>query len=886
MKRILSILLVLVLMLGAFTSCDMLPFGNKNNTTEEPNIQEVVDQLDDMYEDLIGTALPNGYELVAGFKVGETTFTVTWTSNHECVKLELVDGLYVVTLSENNEGASEYKLTATITSPNGQKATAEYNFVLPQTIGMITNPVAGTAYKFALLHGNEKAVVYFNGENYNNYAWYLAYTTDVNAAVDVYLETVEGVDGGYRLYFHKDGVKTYIVAFPRDGDTTKGTLKFDTVVPDTYYTYSTEYNTLVYTSVTGEQFYLGSSGTYKSISCSAIENVSGATSYPARLYGPGGVEETLPEQTLPTIPENYTSQNVVDALYQLQPGQTIDKTYEITGKVTSIKEAYSAQYSNISVWIVVEGREDKPVLVYHAKDEGGLGIENIKVGDTITARGPLTNYNGTFETGNGTFITNIVPGTGEVTPPSGDNTPKYGDIVIGTAYKLTLEQKGLSKTLYFNGVVDAEGRMQTTTDLAAAAELGFEATEGGYHVYITVDGAKKYINTAPYINDKGYIKCRMALADTPNCVWVYDVSLGILESKATLEGETDTFFMGTYGTYETISLSGAYYKDQIDTTGSTQYPARLVLTDGTTPPVGDHTHNYVDGKCSCGATDPDNQPSGGDSGNTSGGMTVSEALNAAEGTSVVLTGTVSKIKDAWSTEFNNISVYLRDEAGNEILLYRMSTKVAVGDVITVTGTIGVYSNVNQVAQGATAVIVTAHTCEYADADCLKPSMCHCDKVLTGSVALGHTDPDADGCCTRCGANVVASYTSASLSFADKANRTTFTTSQQIWAQNGIVLTNDKDASTSNVADYGNPARFYKSSKITIEYAGMAKIDFVCNSAEYKTNLQNSLTGSGYTVIVNGNTVTVLFSEPVDSFELSLTGGQVRMNSLTVYAIAN
>lgn len=125
-----------------------------------------------------------------------------------------------------------------------------------------------------------------------------------------------------------------------------------------------------------------------------------------------------------------------------------------------------------------------------------------------------------------------------------------------------------------------------------------------------------------------------------------------------------------------------------------------------------------------------------------------------------------------------------------------------------------------------------------------------------------------------------------LSFADKANRTSFSTSQQVWEQNGVVLTNDKGSSTSNVADYANPARFYKSSKLTIEMSDgtpMTKIEFTCNNATYTTALQNSITAEGVTVSVSSNVVTVVFSEPQTSYVIaSLTGGQVRMNSLTVY----
>lgn len=58
-----------------------------------------------------------------------------------------------------------------------------------------------------------------------------------------------------------------------------------------------------------------------------------------------------------------------------------------------------------------------------------------------------------------------------------------------------------------------------------------------------------------------------------------------------------------------------------------------------------------------------------------------------------------------------------------------------------------------------------------------------------------------------------------ISFANKAQRTTFNTSQQVWEQNGITVTNDKASSTNNVADYANPLRCYKGSNVKIEAPG-------------------------------------------------------------------
>ena len=126
---------------------------------------------------------------------------------------------------------------------------------------------------------------------------------------------------------------------------------------------------------------------------------------------------------------------------------------------------------------------------------------------------------------------------------------------------------------------------------------------------------------------------------------------------------------------------------------------------------------------------------------------------------------------------------------------------------------------------------------------------------------------------------------ATLSFADKAQRTNFTTSQQVWEQNGIKLINDKSASTSDVADYANPARFYKSSKITIQYEGMmTKLVVDCNpEKDSVANLRSSLGAlAGATVTVDGEIVTVEFDSAKDEVIINSLAGQVRMDSLTVH----
>ena len=80
----------------------------------------------------------------------------------------------------------------------------------------------------------------------------------------------------------------------------------------------------------------------------------------------------------------------------------------------------------------------------------------------------------------------------------------------------------------------------------------------------------------------------------------------------------------------------------------------------------------------------------------------------------------------------------------------------------------------------------------------------------------------------------------------------------------------------------NPARFYKSSKITIDCTGMTKIVFTCNNTEYATALKNSIaSNANYTVSISGPIVTVEFSSAGDSFTIAKLTAQVRMDSITV-----
>ena len=127
-----------------------------------------------------------------------------------------------------------------------------------------------------------------------------------------------------------------------------------------------------------------------------------------------------------------------------------------------------------------------------------------------------------------------------------------------------------------------------------------------------------------------------------------------------------------------------------------------------------------------------------------------------------------------------------------------------------------------------------------------------------------------------------------MSFADKSARISLSTEAQVWQQNGITFTNSKGSSTSNVADYGNPVRLYKSSSIEIaieEGLTISQIVFTCNSASYATALANSIT-SGAAVSVSEKMVTVVPTEESNSFAVTTLSAQVRVNELPVTYASN
>lgn len=120
--------------------------------------------------------------------------------------------------------------------------------------------------------------------------------------------------------------------------------------------------------------------------------------------------------------------------------------------------------------------------------------------------------------------------------------------------------------------------------------------------------------------------------------------------------------------------------------------------------------------------------------------------------------------------------------------------------------------------------------------------------------------------------------SATISFATKDQRTEYSTTTQVWENEGIKFTNNKGESTTNVGDYAGPGRFYKSSEIIINAPGsIYVIEFDCNGIESKyVSPWKDIIGAN----LDNNVVT--FTLDASSNQVSFTTtAQVRANSVKV-----
>ena len=863
--------------------------------------------------------VPNTYNYEG--KDYDVSWTVTDANGNAVAGVSISEGEQNDTVIISVNDAVNYVLTGTITCPEdccsishkfNRTATAA-----PVHVAITEAPQENTPYILYVWQANAKTDCYLTANNKPGYPWYLLSDPDYTNAVNLYVKNVEG---GFNLYrVDPETNENVYLNIRMDGTHTSSfyeTLE-ENATPSVW-TFDAEKGTIV-TTCEGKTCYLGCNGSYTTVSAQTKfesttyvgylgtmkdkseivvsdkekvddtlatltfdekytldkENIRLATAgikyaevaitWAAEGEGvvlePGFISFIIPteattvkvtatatcgdysdskEFTIQLGPKSVEVADKTDvaailaAAKNLAAGETLPGIYTLTGTITSIDTAWDSQYNNITVSFKVN--DDTTMKCYRLKNGEGVDAASaLKVGDIITVNGQITSYYGKLQFAAGCLLQAVETEGGSTTP----DTPTYS----------------------------------TPEEIVAAAwALAPGATLGEY----TLTGVVKSVDD-PYSTQYKNVTVTIVVADMEN----YPIIC--FRMKGT---DAENVKVG-----DTITVTGTLM-NYLSSSAAEGDPGKVEFSPCTLDTL---VSGEEGGDTPVEPEQPD-APSGGET-----TMTQEDIVNAAyalekgaalDGTQT-LTGVVISVDEAYSSQFGNITVtiVIGDLTNKPIKCYRLkgtgAENLGVADEITVSGTLKNYNGTIEFDTGCTFVLVSAHECtEWTEKTCLTPATCLICGDYKNNELADHNF--VDGACSVCDTPAGVEISTASLSFADKANRTAFDTNQQVWEQNGVILTNDKGASTSNVADYSNPARFYKSSKITITAPGqITKIEFTANSASYATALQSSIASdANVTVTVSGAIVTVTFAEAVDSFVIaSLTGGQVRMNSLVVSYIA-
>ena len=488
MKKILSILLVLVFALTAFVSCDKIP--GLEGMSDKLNFEEILNKvkfwekdetpsvtLDDAKAYLFNTYKDSAkapvvdYDLVAVVTIDGVKFSVTWTvdASEITIKESNKANFWTVDLPEVNEEEKAYTLTATISDAEGNKVEVKFNKTLPviDNSGVETMLKENVAYK---LYVNQLTInpdgykLFAKNQASNDQNKYIATTTNPLEAAEYFVEIV---GDGYKVYTMVDGAKMYLNANTVASDDGKISKYLGLAAEsEAVYVYDSSIQTFIVT-IDGLQYGVGTYGSYDTLSISDKSyfkpeniNVVGGQ-YPLTFMLAKTANELTPSQK-PVVndPAANSTLTIAQALELANSkANTIytEGKYYVTGTVKEIKnETYGNLY-------ITDGTND--LYVYGTYDATGANRFDAMetkpaVGDTITVYGVIGKYNDAAQMKNA-WITSMngEGGSGTTPAPTPDAELTVVDTpVAGVAYKLGLFHGNENADVFFNGAIYSEAQ--------------------------------------------------------------------------------------------------------------------------------------------------------------------------------------------------------------------------------------------------------------------------------------------------------------------------------------------------------------------------------------------------------------------------------------------
>lgn len=263
------------------------------------------------------------------------------------------------------------------------------------------------------------------------------------------------------------------------------------------------------------------------------------------------------------------------------------------------------QITAIEVLFATEGGEIDPPAHEHSYDEGVVTTEptctvaGVKTftcsecGETKTEAIPTTAHN---------YVDGVCSVCGDVTTTIQHITAAPVESVI---YTYHVWQSNLKKDQYFVGEMDGY-YFKTTEDATAAVELQVEYIDDTtFNVFfMNASGAKQYLGVTVSADGK-HDNIVYTNEPTSSFFWNEELKTICTHLDSNKDGVAADYYFGNYSNYKTISAS-TIDKAATSNVGGLVFVKEVEEGGEIDPPA--HEHNFVEGKCECGETDPNYVP--------------------------------------------------------------------------------------------------------------------------------------------------------------------------------------------------------------------------------------------------------------------------------------
>ena len=556
------------------------------------DVDAAAEYVEDLYKEELGTTAAD-FNVVPQVRVANLTYTITWTVDSDKVIVEVSeDGKTVnVNVDEKSNERVAYVLTATVKAPDGTTATVSFNCTVPNY------NVNSHAEYMAAADGTELTVegivVAINSKSMGNkYNHLFLADAEVEGGYYCYSIAVDPATLGIQV-----GMTVSITAkvTPYSGmqELKGGTpvIVDSTIKPveplDITDKFLAKEDLAAYVGLPvvirgvelGEQDMSRDTTQYLYFSLGAAKGYvrTYVTDFPAGMLVAGDKAAIDADHAahygykadVTGILVLYGTENPYLIPMSLTPFTNYEEVIKTPAeKVESEKAAISLPTTvteNTTLTLPLVGKYYDDVTIAWAIDNdkytiGADGKLAIELGDeqvTLTLTATITCGE---VTDTATLTVKVDAAASDIYLTENVTAP-----VAGTAYKFYLVQANLGKTFYLTGEV--ESRYLITTDKAnQAVDVYAEVVEGGYKLYILVDGVKQYITVYSNSNNKDSVK----FDAEGTTVYTYNETVN---AWVTNFNGTDKY-LGTYSTYNTVSVSNLSYITA-DNTGVSQFPAGL-----------------------------------------------------------------------------------------------------------------------------------------------------------------------------------------------------------------------------------------------------------------------------------------------------------------------